>query len=72
MEDISRFGDVRTVAAISGVSRSHLNKLRLYRASESPPFMRIGRKVLYPLTGPNSLESWIADRVKACSGARNV
>lgn len=48
----------------TGLSISLLNKLRIYRPEESPPYVKVGRKVLYPLTGPNSLETWVAARVQ--------
>ena len=58
-------GDVDRVAAITGISVSHLIKLRLYQPEKSPPHFRVGRLVKYPLTGPNSLQTWIAERVQA-------
>jgi hypothetical protein len=58
----TELGDVRRVADIIGVSASHLTKLRLYHPDQSPPFLRVGDRVLYPLVGENSLESWVAER----------
>lgn len=60
----------REAAARAGVSKSHLEKLRLYKPAESPPFLRIGKRVVYPLSGPNSLETWINDRVAAARDGR--
>ena len=56
------FGDAKAVANLIGISKSHLDRLRAYRSEDSPPFVRIGRRCLYPLTGANSLETWLAER----------
>ena len=63
------FGDVKKVADITGLSKSTLDKMRLYRPEESPPFLRIGRKVVYPLTGPRGLAQWVEQRIAQASGA---
>ena len=39
--------DTRGAAALLGVSKAYLEKLRFLEAEHGPPFMRIGRKVLY-------------------------
>jgi len=57
-------GNVHEVAEITGLSESTLNKLRLNQPSESPPFVRIGRRVLYPLSGSNGLAAWISARTQ--------
>lgn len=62
MQAEQKYGDAKTVATITGISKSHLDRLRAYRPDSSPPFVRIGRRCLYPLTGANSLETWLADR----------
>lgn len=59
------FATTEEAAARVGVSKSFLEKLRLQKPTESPPFLRIGKKILYPLSGPNSLEAWVNDRVAA-------
>ena len=59
--DPAQFVDVRRAADFLGLSASHLNKLRLYAPENSPPFARIGRRVLYPMHGPLGLRAW-ADR----------
>jgi hypothetical protein len=38
-----------------GLSASHLEKLRLYDPDNSPPIIRIGRAVRYPIKG---LRAW--------------
>ena len=61
------FADTRTIAQRLGVSVSYLQKLRLYHPEKSPPFISLppnGRRVVYPLTGENSLETWAAARTK--------
>lgn len=67
-EDI-RFGNVREVANITGLSKSTLDKMRLYRPDESPPFLQIGRRVVYPLTGSRGLSAWINKRIVGMQGA---
>ncbi len=47
--------DTRTAAEMLGLSASHLEKLRLYDPENSPPVMRIGRAVRYPIEG---LRAW--------------
>jgi hypothetical protein len=39
--------DVNGAAKILGLSASTLNKLRAFRPSESPRFLKCGRRVLY-------------------------
>lgn len=63
------FGDVKKVADITGLSKSTLDKMRLYRPEESPPFLRIGHKVVYPLTGPRGLGQWVEQRIVQAAGA---
>lgn len=65
------FGDVKTVARITGLSVSFLNKLRVHRPTQSPPFMVIsatgGRgRVLYPL---GELRAWAAERTHKAKGS---
>lgn len=66
VNDEISFGDVRKVAAITGLSKSALDKMRT--RDVGPPFMRIGRRVLYPLSGPNGLANWAAAQI--ADGAR--
>lgn len=47
--------DTRTAAEMLGLSSSHLEKLRLYDPANSPPIIRIGRAVRYPVEG---LRAW--------------
>jgi hypothetical protein len=63
------FADGKEVAKRLRISEGYLRRLRIYQPELSPPFMKIGRRVLYPLTGPDSLETWAAGRV-ANRGAR--
>lgn len=39
--------DTRGAAALLGVSKSYLEKLRFLEAEHGPPFLRLGRKVIY-------------------------
>lgn len=63
ISDLARFGDVEDVAEITGISKSTLIKHRLYNPDLSPPFARVGRRVVYPLTGPNSVSAWMEQRL---------
>lgn len=62
--EATRFGDVDKVSEITGISKSTLIKLRLYQPEMSPPFARVGRRIVYPLTGPNSVSQWIEERIQ--------
>jgi predicted DNA-binding transcriptional regulator AlpA len=53
---------VEEVAQLSGLSISHLNRLRCYQPDHSPPFFKEGRRVLYPVAG---VSDWIATRMAA-------
>lgn len=63
VEEDAQFCDVKRVAELTGISRSQLNKLRIYNPENSPPFFRVGRRVVYPLNGPNGLARWAAQRM---------
>jgi predicted DNA-binding transcriptional regulator AlpA len=52
-----RLRSVREAAAYLGISVSMLNKLRL--TGNGPPYMKLGRRVLY---GLHDLETWAATR----------
>lgn len=52
--------DTRTAAQMLGVSKSHLEKLRTMDPKNSPPTIRIGRSIRYPL---NLLQDWIDAQV---------
>ena len=58
-ESSLQFVDTKTAAAMLGLSTSYLEKLRLYDPTSSPPVLRIGRVVRYPLDG---LRAWAAAR----------
>jgi len=62
-----QFGDVARVVEITGISKGHLVKLRLYQPEKSPPFFRIGRRVLYPLNGTRGLQTWAAQRMQGAA-----
>jgi hypothetical protein len=70
------FGSVKAVAERLGVSVSFLNRLRVYSPDKSPPFIPLlsgpGKRgrIVYPLTGPDSLETWAAERVQ-CRAAKS-
>ncbi|BAK66428.1 hypothetical protein SLG_17530 [Sphingobium sp. SYK-6] len=67
--DLTRYGNVDDVAEITGLAKQTLVQYRLYRPELSPPFARIGRRVVYPLTGPNSVTSWMEQRLRNTEGA---
>lgn len=56
--------DAKRVSEIIGLSEGQLIKLRLYNPENSPHFFRIGRRVLYPLNGPNGLSAWVDQRLQ--------
>lgn len=56
------FIDTAEAARRLGLSISTLEKYRFHRVPDAPPFVWIGRKVLYRVT---DLEAWAADRDSA-------
>lgn len=65
---LPEFASEDTVARMLGVSGGLLRKLRAQRPDESPPFVQIGQRYLYPLSGPNGLETWIEQRTRGGGG----
>jgi len=59
LELTPRVGNVADASRISCIPIDTLNRLRLQAPAEGPPHYYVGRRVYYPLTGPNSLETWI-------------
>ena len=53
------FVDTAEAARLLGLSPSTLEKYRFHRVPDAPPFVRIGRKVLYRV---RDVEAWAADR----------
>lgn len=56
---------VKQAAEAVGLSESYLNHLRSAAQDESPPFFRMGRRVLYPAA---SLQGWAEARMAAAMG----
>lgn len=54
--------DTAGASQMTSLSMSYLRNLRIYDVDNSPPFVRVGRRVLYPLDGPNGLRAWIENR----------
>lgn len=52
--------DSAAAAELLGVSKSHLEKLRLDDPNNSPPYFRVGRSVRY---WPEHLRSWIDKQI---------
>ena len=52
------------MARILGISKSSLDKTRCLRPENGPPHFYIGRRVIYPLTGPNGFSAWMAGRMQ--------
>ncbi|RUU14449.1 DNA-binding protein [Mesorhizobium sp. USDA-HM6] len=48
-------------ARLLALSASHLEKLRFYRDSHGPPYVRLGRAIRYRIS---DLEAWAAARVR--------
>lgn len=58
--------DTRRMATLSGISYGQLVRLRNYQPDRSPPFISLGRQILYPVA---AVEKWIADRqASSCGG----
>jgi len=57
---LQNYWTVAEVAQYLRLSTSHLNKLRIYRPELSPPFVRFGKSVRYPVDGPKGLTAWAA------------
>jgi hypothetical protein len=57
-----KYAPVAEVAKLLGLSVSHLNKLRIYQPQRSPPFVRFGRSVRYPISGPSGVLAWAQTR----------
>ena len=66
-----RAATVAEMATLMGVSRQTLDKIRSVAPENGPPFVRLGTRVIYYLTGPNSLETWLAANVQG-GGMANV
>lgn len=49
--------DTKAAAELLGVSKSHLEKLRLEDPDSSPPFFRVGRCIRYSI---EDLRNWVA------------
>lgn len=57
---------VDTVARMTGIPVGTLIALRRNHPTESPPFFTVGRRsIRYRLTGPNSVESWLDQKIAA-------
>lgn len=49
--------DTRTAAEMLGVSKSHLDKLRIEDPENSPPYFKVGRCIRYSI---ENLREWAA------------
>src|SRR5262245_44236077 len=61
-----RLLNVREAASFLGLSVSTLNKLRL--SGDGPPYMKLGRRVLYD---PRDLQSWALTRKRTHTSDSN-
>lgn len=57
------------MARILGVSKSALEKQRSVSPEKGPPFVRFGRRVLYPISGPNGYSAWLASNIQGGGSA---
>ncbi len=62
----SSYISVSGVAEITSLSVGHLNKLRMQNSPDSPPFFKVGRRCLYPVSG---IHAWAEARMTANAGA---
>lgn len=63
---------VEDVALLTCIPVGTLLSLRRKNPTESPPFFKVGRSVRYRLTGPNSVESWIDEKIAAARKGRPI
>lgn len=54
-------------AQMLGVSVSTLNRLRAYRPEQSPPWVKLGSRVIYPVDG---LRAWLNARANGSGGVQ--
>jgi hypothetical protein len=54
----------KEMARILGISDSALNKQRSCNPDQGPPFLHMGRRVVYPLTGPSGFYDWVAKQAR--------
>ena len=64
------FADAKRIAQITGLSVNHLANLRMHNHPDSPPWFRVGRRVLYPTNGPMGLQGWVDRRLQATGSAK--
>lgn len=65
MDDVSSPIDTTAASAYTGLSRSTLEKLRVFGGG--PPYLKLGRAVRYR---PADLDSWLAARLVESTSAR--
>lgn len=59
------FANIDDAVRITRLSKATLCRMRMYGVPDSPPWCRVGNRVLYPLDG---LRNWAASRVAATMG----
>jgi predicted DNA-binding transcriptional regulator AlpA len=64
MSEAPRIASVEEMARLLGISRSALDYQRSVSPNNGPPWIRMGRRVGYPLTGPVSYAAWITERAQ--------
>ena len=64
-EFAAEFANVGDAVRITRLSKSTLCRMRMHRSPDSPPWFRVGGRVLYPLNG---LRDWADGRVAATAG----
>lgn len=64
------FASVKRIAKITGLSVNHLGNLRAQNHPDSPPWFRVGHRIVYPVTGPNGLRAWAAERLQGAGAAK--
>jgi len=69
--EMPKTASAKEMAQILGISKSALDKMRCVSPENSPPFFKMGRRVIYPLTGQNSYAAWIAERVQGGRAAHD-
>jgi hypothetical protein len=59
MQTQTQYLDTAEAAKVSRLSKSFLEKVRIYEPSKGPPFIRVGKRVLY---AEPALHAWLSSR----------
>jgi predicted DNA-binding transcriptional regulator AlpA len=60
------FASASQAARLTGLSKPTLCRLRMHKSPDSPPWFRVGSRVLYPVAG---IREWANARLTTTMGA---